>query len=58
MDKKIVCLDCGREFTFTENDQKFYAEKGFVPPKRCRACRDARNVKFYLKSKKGEKSNG
>lgn len=41
-DKIIKCQDCGREFTFTVNEQKFYEEKGFTPPKRCKACRDAR----------------
>lgn len=41
MDKIIVCKDCGCEFTFTENEQKFYEEKHLVEPKRCKACRDA-----------------
>ncbi len=41
-DKKIVCKDCNKEFVFTANDQKFYAEHNFVEPKRCRSCREAR----------------
>ena len=28
-DKTIVCKDCGQEFTFTANEQEFFAEKGF-----------------------------
>lgn len=39
---KIKCQDCGEEFTFTVNDQKFYEEKGFLPPKRCKSCRKKR----------------
>ncbi|MEA5049604.1 MAG: zinc-ribbon domain containing protein, partial [Eubacteriales bacterium] len=25
-DKTIVCKDCGQEFTFTANEQEFFAE--------------------------------
>ena len=42
-DKTIVCKDCGQEFTFTANEQEFFAEKGFTnEPQRCKPCRDAR----------------
>lgn len=42
-DKTIVCKDCGKKFIFTENEQKFYAEKGFENnPVRCLECRKAR----------------
>ena len=41
-DIKIKCQDCGREFLFTAQEQKFYEEKGFTPPKRCRYCRNKR----------------
>jgi DNA-directed RNA polymerase subunit RPC12/RpoP len=43
-DKTLVCADCGKEFTFTADDQKFYAEKGFSDPKRCKECRDKRKA--------------
>ena len=45
MDKVIICQDCGQEFTFTEGEQKFYAERGFAEPVRCKACREARKAK-------------
>lgn len=38
-DQTLVCKDCGDEFVFTENDQAFYEEKGYTPPKRCKKCR-------------------
>ena len=42
-DKTLVCKDCNSEFTFTEGEQQFYAEKGFQnEPQRCPACRQAR----------------
>jgi CxxC-x17-CxxC domain-containing protein len=42
-DQTITCKDCGAEFTFTAQEQTFYAEKGFNnAPMRCKACRDKR----------------
>jgi len=39
-DKKLVCKDCGKEFTFTVGEQEFYKEKGFLNnPLRCFKCR-------------------
>ncbi|MDR2074107.1 MAG: zinc-ribbon domain containing protein [Oscillospiraceae bacterium] len=40
-DRTLVCMDCGRSFTFTSGEQEFYALKGFAnEPKRCPDCRD------------------
>lgn len=41
-DKILTCADCGQQFTFTAEDQEFYASRGFTEPKRCRSCRAAR----------------
>jgi CxxC-x17-CxxC domain-containing protein len=41
-DKELTCQDCGQTFTFTADDQDFYAQKGFSEPKRCPNCRAAR----------------
>ncbi|MBP5256255.1 MAG: zinc-ribbon domain containing protein [Clostridia bacterium] len=39
-DITIRCKDCGKEFTFTADEQAFFAEKGLQNmPKRCRECR-------------------
>lgn len=44
-DKTIACIDCGTPFTFTANEQEFYAQKGFSnEPKRCKTCRDKRKT--------------
>lgn len=53
-DKTIKCVDCGQEFLFTANEQRFYQEKGFTnEPKRCKACRDKRKAeKENMQAKK------
>ncbi len=42
-DKTIECADCGVNFTFTADEQEFFASKGYTnEPKRCPECRRAR----------------
>ena len=41
----IVCEDCTKTFFWKEEDQKYYAEKNFAPPKRCFNCRQSRKNK-------------
>ena len=41
MDKTLQCTVCGDSFNFSEEDQAFYASKGFQEPKKCKPCRDA-----------------
>ena len=41
-DETLTCGDCGIQFTFTTREQVFYRERGFVPPRRCRICREKR----------------
>ena len=42
-DKTLVCMDCGKDFVFTEGEQEFYQQKGFDnEPKRCPDCRKAK----------------
>lgn len=47
-DITLICKDCGKEFIFSANDQKFYAKQGFVnAPARCRSCREEfQNTKY------------
>src|SRR5690606_29917877 len=39
-------MPASREFTFTAQEQEFYAEKGFSEPHRCPACRAAKKARF------------
>lgn len=44
-DRELQCADCGAMFTFTANEQEFFAGKGFTnDPKRCPDCRSARKM--------------
>lgn len=44
-DKTLQCSDCGATFTFTAEEQEFFATKGYTnEPKRCPACREARRA--------------
>lgn len=43
-DKTLTCADCGAEFTFSAEDQEYYASKGYSEPKRCPACRAAKKA--------------
>ena len=41
-EQRITCADCGRDFAFTAEEQAFFREKGYNPPKRCKECRQAK----------------
>jgi CxxC-x17-CxxC domain-containing protein len=43
-DKTLICRECGNPFVFTAGEQAFYAERGFVEPSRCPACRANRRA--------------
>ncbi|MBI3723372.1 zinc-ribbon domain containing protein [bacterium] len=44
-DRTITCSDCNQTFTFTAEEQSFYAERGFQEPKRCKPCRESRKAR-------------
>ena len=47
-DKPIQCSDCGTSFTFSVEEQEFFASKGYTnEPKRCPSCREARKSARY-----------
>lgn len=44
-DRSIQCADCGITFTFSAQEQEFFASKGYTnEPKRCPSCREARKI--------------
>ncbi len=43
-DKTLTCQDCSQSFTFSADDQEFFATKGYTEPKRCPSCRQARKA--------------
>lgn len=38
------CISCGRDFTISPAEQRFYTKKGFVLPKKCPECRKRKNI--------------
>ncbi len=47
-DKSIQCSDCGATFTFTVEEQEFFASKGYTnEPKRCPSCRQTRKTERF-----------
>ena len=44
-DKSLTCVECGAQFTFSAEDQEYYATRGFQnEPKRCPSCRQSRKA--------------
>lgn len=41
-DMTLTCGQCGKEFTFSEDEQEFYKSKGYTAPHRCKECRSTR----------------
>ena len=43
VDRSLQCSDCGSTFTFSAEEQEFFATKGYTnDPKRCLGCRQSR----------------
>lgn len=40
--KEIICKDCGKSFSISPEEEKFYISKELQVPKRCKECRKAR----------------
>ena len=51
-DRTLSCQDCSQSFSFSADDQEFFASKGYTDPKRCPSCRAAR------KAERGEGGGG
>lgn len=47
------CIECGTEF-FTERERDFYISKGLNMPKRCKACRDKKKMRYEQHRKEKE----
>ncbi len=47
VDKTIQCSDCENTFTFSAEEQEFFAAKGYTnEPKRCPSCRKAKKMQY------------
>jgi hypothetical protein len=43
-DEWLTCISCGEGFLFGGRDRDYFARQGFVKPRRCRPCREARRA--------------
>jgi hypothetical protein len=41
-DMTLTCIQCGKEFIFSEDEQEFYKSRGYTSPHRCKQCRVTR----------------
>lgn len=54
-DKVLKCVDCKEDFVFSGKDQKFYEQKKFSEPKRCKPCREANKVRIENERARGSR---
>jgi CxxC-x17-CxxC domain-containing protein len=46
-DLTLNCIDCGKDFIWTDGEQLFFHDKGLKnPPKRCKPCKQAKNERL------------
>ena len=43
--QQLQCVECGKIFDFSGEDQEFYSKKGYSAPKRCPECRENRKAR-------------
>jgi len=43
--QQLQCVECGKIFEFSAEDQEFYSKKGYSAPKRCAECRESRKAR-------------
>lgn len=56
-DQTIQCIDCSRDFQYTEGEQTFFAEKNLAPPKRCKECRAAKKQRGFKSKSETRRDN-
>ena len=51
-DKELTCADCGGKFFWGAREQELYADRGYLPPKRCNNCKQAQRHELERKGVK------
>lgn len=47
LDRTIPCIDCNSDFIWTAGEQAFFRDKKLQnPPKRCKECKQAKNLRL------------
>ena len=51
-DQSIQCMDCNEDFIWTAGEQRFFLDKKLQnPPKRCKQCKKAKNLRIEAVAK-------
>lgn len=50
-DTYVVCRECGEKFFFSSKLQKYYDDKDWGWPRRCKGCREARDMRYIMYSR-------
>lgn len=50
----LKCIECGTDF-FTEGERDFYNSRGLNMPKRCKACRTKKRIRYEQEEKERER---
>lgn len=55
MDQEITCVerDCGKTFTITESNRRYFTDNGLTMPKRCEDCRARRRQEKERQAEQG-----
>ena len=43
-DKTCICKDCHKKFVFVVQEQKYFGQKGYADPIRCKYCRRQKSI--------------
>lgn len=57
-DREIECSTCQTQFTFSGEDQAWYAKRELYAPARCTTCRNAKKEAKEIKQKSGKSGEG
>ena len=57
-DITLKCVACKKDFVHPVHEQKFFADKDWTPPKRCRECRARRRDEQAAKEEVAETETG
>lgn len=47
-DRVIVCVDCNKDFVYSESEQRYFVSRGLIEPKRCQPCRAIRRESLKI----------
>jgi hypothetical protein len=56
--RTITCADCGRDFEFTAEQQRFHRGMGFADPLRCAACLAMRRARYRPEHRRPQSNPG